>query len=355
MVIAHNLNSRQRQILWATIRRYVATAEPVGSKTLVEEYDFNVSSATVRNAMVSLERAGLLYQPHTSAGRIPSDSGYRLYVDHLMKPEPMAAQQACHLLDQQWQQAVGNLEALLNRAVQVLSRLSGYMALVTVPQTLGGVIRHVQLVPVSSRQVMLILVTDNFQTQSLLIEGIAEEEEPFQDTLQWISNFINHQLQGRSPRSLNQLDWSEWDRQLRQWGERLRSALESFQAQTLNAQTSILMQGISALLNQPEFSQLQQVQTLLHLLEVEQNQLLPLILEPTFPEEDRRATIRIGMENPLEPMRSCALISAQFFQEGIPVGSVGLLGPTRMFYENAIALVETTADYLSETLSSGNS
>ena len=160
------LTERQQRILWATIRHYIATAEPVGSRTLVEEYNLRISPATIRNVMSMLEKAGLLYQPHTSAGRIPSDSGYRIYVDKLITPSSELLQQVEQLLIDRLNPEGWSFEAVLRGAAQILATLSGCITLSTLPQTLTVTIRHLQLVQVEPKRVMLIVVTDAYQTQS---------------------------------------------------------------------------------------------------------------------------------------------------------------------------------------------
>ncbi|NJL83173.1 MAG: heat-inducible transcriptional repressor HrcA [Chloroflexaceae bacterium] len=348
------LSDRQQHVLWATIRHYIATAEPVGSKTLVQEYGLSVSSATIRNILGHLERTGLLYQPHTSAGRIPSDSGYRLYVDELIAPNQQVGKQVEQTLGQElrWD---WSFEALVQRAAQILAALSGYIALIALPQTANNRLRHLQLVAVASGQVMVIVVSDGYQTQSMLLNSAIATEDPEQveGELQILSNFLSSKLRGRSLSELATLDWGELDREFARYADFLKGLLQELsQRSQFTSTTPIVIRGVSEVLRQPEFSQLEQVQMLLHLLEEEQDQLCPLILGSSPEQPAKRVRIRIGSENPLEPMRSCALVSCVYRQGEIPVGSVGMIGPTRMLYENAIALVESAADYLSEALSS---
>lgn len=351
-----DLSTRYQNILKATIKHYIATAEPVGSKTLAAEYDLKVSSATIRNAMGRLEDAGLLYQPHVSSGRIPSDSGYRIYVDRLLVRDENISKIIARFLEQELQSEKGNFEVLLHRATKILATLSGYIALITLPQKLNTTLNHLQLVRVASGQIMLIVVTDSYHTQSILIESPFAEEAPIDEEvirseLEILSNFLDRQLKGQSLDKITAIDWREIDRQFERYTDFLKKlavAIEnSLKPSTFNP---IAIHGVAEILRQPEFSRLEQVQTLLYLLEEEQEQLLPVIF--TFPDLDRasqRVTIKIGAENPLEPMQICTLVSANYYQDNLPVGSVGVLGPTRMLYENAIALVETTADYLSDT------
>ena len=351
-----NLSERYQNILKATIKHYIATAEPVGSKTLAQEYDLKVSSATIRNAMGKLEDAGLLYQPHVSAGRIPSDSGYRIYVDRLLIPDDKLVKTIEQSLQQELQVEKTNFEALLQRAAKILSALSGYIALVTFPQNLNNTLRHLQLIQVDSGQIMLIVVTDSYQTKSILIkyspfinDGQEVDESEIEDELQILSNFLNHQLKGRTLTEIAILDWNEIDREFESYTDFLKilsNELKRYVQQ--NNSTPIAIHGVAELLHQPEFSQLEQVQTLLYLLEEKTNQLLPVIF--TFPNTRnsfKRVSIKIGTENFLEAMQTCTLVSANYYQDDTPIGSVGIIGPTRMLYENAIALVETTADYLS--------
>ena len=350
------LSERQQQILWATVHRYVATAEPVGSKALAAEYDLQVSSATIRNTMGRLEKVGLLYQPHTSAGRIPSDSGYRVYVDQLITPDDGKGEQLRQVYAQQLDWGRYNLEQLLQRAAQILATLSGHIALITLPQTTGHRIQSLHILPISPEQGMLVIVTDAYETQSMrldlsaLIANDHLEDEALDMTgeLQILSNFLNQKLRGQSITALQQLDWQELGEEFRAYTVVIQAILgEVVQRYQTPMVMPIVIRGIAEALRQPEFSEVQQIQTLLYLLEEEQEQLFPLIFKQP---QEPGATVRIGAENPLAPLNSCTLISAQYYKGNLPVGSVGLIGPTRMLYENAIALVESTAQYLSNAL-----
>ncbi|MGB3535820.1 MAG: heat-inducible transcriptional repressor HrcA [Microcoleaceae cyanobacterium] len=373
MSLQVKLTERQQHILWATVRHYIATAEPVGSKVLAKEYDLNVSPATIRNGMGLLEKEGLLYQPHTSAGRVPSDFGYRIYVDQLISPVETLAQQVTQLLREQLDHQSSSVETILKGAAQILSSLSGYITLITMPQTITDCLRHLQLVLIDPKTVMLVVVTDAYQTQSSVMElssqadtvtpsssssssssatnslPLPEDEELIEQELQLLSNFLNHHLRGRSLTELATLDWQALDREFQRYADFLRELLTNFSRRhQIPDYTRIQFSGVSEVLRQPEFSQLQQVQTLMHLLEDEQESLWPLIVQ--LPNEEETVNIRIGAENPLEPIQTCTLICAPYHRDTVPVGSVGMLGPTRMMYENAITLVEATANYLSEIL-----
>lgn len=360
------LSRRHEQVLNATVQHYIATAEPVGSKAIAQGYDFSVSPATIRNAMGWLEKEGLLYQPHVSAGRVPSDSGYRTYVDRLITtPLTSQSQRIGQTLTQGLStgQSYGNwsTEALLRRTSQILSTVSGYIALVTLPQHGGARPKHFQLVPMEAGRAMLVVVTDNYQTHSTVFDvpgwndenQTPELEDRIRRELEAISNFLNHQLRSQPFSQLHRLDWQELGESCERYGEKICSILialaDSHQVPHL---TQILISGISEILQQPEFSELAQLQTVIHLLEDEQELLWPVIFEGGngLLEQQERVSVRIGAENPLEPMQACTLVSALYHCGDEPVGSVGLLGPTRMDYGRAIASVEATADYLSDAL-----
>jgi heat-inducible transcriptional repressor len=357
------LSDRQKHVLWATVRQYVATARPVGSETLLEEYGLNVSSATVRNAMGRLEKIGLLYQPHTSAGRVPSDSGYRIYVDRLLTPSDTMKQQVEHLLTAQLNWEAWSLEAALRGAANILAVLSGYITLITLPQAASAALRHIQLVPVEASRMMLILVLDTYETQSILIsipqptDGNRQDADILSQELEILSNFLNHHLKGRSLHEISSLDWGELGHKFDRYAQLLQDTLiELGQRICKQAGSSqLLVSGLAEVLRRhPEFSEVQKVQTIIHLLEAERESLLPLFFETPMDADSQsmksNVTVRIGSENPLETMHNCALVSATYQWGESSLGSIGILGPTRMVYEDAIALVEATADLLSDVV-----
>jgi len=248
------------------------------------------------------------------------------------------------------------LEAMLRGAAHILATVSGYIALITMPQTYTARLHHIQLVLVDPNRVMLIFVTDSYETQSALLDlatgedNTPAEAELLERELQILSNFLNSHLRGRAIAELTQMDWTELDREFQRYGDFLKNILTELTRRSQSpAPTQLMMSGLSEVMRQPEFSEVHQVQTIVHLLEDEQDQIIPLIFEPS--PFGKRVSIRIGSENSLEPIRACTLISSTYCKGTTPVGSVGMLGPTRMVYENAIALVEATADYISEAIS----
>lgn len=356
------LTPRQQKVLWATIRSYIATAEPVGSKELAKKYNLGVSTATIRNDLATLEQGGLLFQPHTSAGRIPSNSGYRVYVDELLFPSENLQQEVWQTISQQLNQTLDtDVTSLLRRATRILAQLSGCIALITAPQNQLVVIRHLQLVLVDPQKIMVILVTDAYQTHSVLVNLGDMNSDPTEELiptppvspenlepeLQLLSNFLNFKLRGKTFSELQDLSWLSLDQEFRSftvWIQQLFLLVGRRCLQPVLGE--IYMAGVTELMRQPEFSQSQHVQSVVQLLEENKDE-LGQVLNPCYPGQ---VMVYIGTENPLEPIQHCTLLVGSYYRGESPMGNVSLLGPTRMLYETAIASVQLVASYLSDAL-----
>ena len=358
MTVPFLLNQRYQKILRAAVQHYIATAEPVGSNTLVREYNLSISSATIRNTLGKLEKARFLYQPHTSAGRIPSDFGYRIYVDKLMVPDYKYTKRIIRTLNGQLNQKFyDSNETFLQKVAQILTNLSGYIALITLPQMFPNKLYHLQLIQVSSKQIVFVVVTNDYKTKSILVDIpsvlINDNKEWLDEKLQIFSNFLNSHLKGRSIFDIPNSTWATIDQDFIDYSDFLKGILKQLRNNLqLSISTQIIIHGISEILRQPEFSKLKQVKMLIHLLEEEQDKLQSLILD--VPENkllNKQVNIRIGNENPLKSMHLYSLVYSTYCQHDIPVGSIGIIGPTRMLYENTIPLVESTANYLSKIFS----
>ncbi len=389
------LTPRQRKILWATVRSYIATAEPVGSKTLAQSYDLGVSTATIRNDLATLEQVGLLFQPHTSAGRIPSDFGYRVYVNDLLaspsstgiphdipQRDPHPALQ--RLMDQLDRQLGDDLDSLLQRVAQLLAHLSGCIALITPPQGPVVAIHHVQLVSVAPGRVMVLVVTDSYQTYSAMVTPPEWPSDRLEDELQLLSNFLTLKLRGKTFAELQDLSWLKLDEEFRSYGHWLQQLLRSVVQRHLRPSLGqVFSAGMTELMRQPEFSQAQRVQAVVQLIEEGSEQLQGMVglqpldmtgpyptqvTAPSFPkaevattEEDQEdqqdphpsripVIIYIGSENPLESLHHCTVIASTYHRRSAPLGTVTLLGPTRMAYERSIAAVQAVASHLTRAL-----
>jgi heat-inducible transcriptional repressor len=253
-----------------------------------------------------------------------------------------------------------SLEVVFRGAAEALATLSGYVTMITLPQTKRLTIKHIQLVRVELAKIMAIVVWNSYETQSILMQlpqasNQIADGDTLDRELQILSNFLNSKLRDRSVLEVFKLDWSELDRKFQHYVDLVSNLLMDLSKKSKPIHSSqIMIWGISEILSQPEFSQLDTVKTLLHLLESEQDKIWDLIFNPdanSLLDLQPKLSIKIGAENPLKPMQTCTLISTNYHQDSVPVGSVGLLGPKRMLYEDAIALVQSSASYISAAIS----
>jgi heat-inducible transcriptional repressor len=333
-----SLPRRQQEVLQATVRHYVDTVEPVGSHTLVRRFGLPASPATVRSAMGALEQRGLLTQPHTSAGRIPSQQGYRLFVDQLLPAPGAAALQLDRELagvGLQW----AALDDLLQHLARRLADLTGLLSLISRPLRPQPQLQAVRLVANSDR-LLVFLVQGSSLSSSLnlkLPRGIADE-------LPMLEAWANEQL-GNQPGG--SLPWDRLPAQLNRSAGLLRQALDSQASQARLGSGGVVAAGLGHLLGQPEFSRsttllpvVQQVDGAAHLL---------LAPDPQDPEAG--AGIWIGSEHPNTALEACALVQAPYRTADGASGQVAVIGPMRMAYATARAAVQSVASILQRLLS----
>jgi heat-inducible transcriptional repressor len=349
-----HLTDREQKVLWATIEQYILTAEPVGSKALVSGYDFDISPATIRNVMNMLDRSGLLFQPHTSAGRVPSDSGYRVYVDELIDPaSELTYSKHQFLASKSDRLGKSSLDGVMRDVAQILATLSGCIAVITAPNMQTMRIRHLQLVMVDDCKVMAIAVSDTYHTASVTMDLPSETKpEVLEGELNILNNFLNEHLRDKNWSELNSaLQWDDLDRQFQQYAVLLQQSLQ--QLMRLCDRTALgqmFISGLTELLRQPEFSNLRQVQNIVQLLEADRASLMALIIDQPTPSANS-VSIRIGSEISIEPIQNCTFISSTYLCDDKPVGTVGVLGPTRLGYTRAIASVQAAALHLTDAIS----
>ena len=322
------LSARQEQVLQATVHHYVDTIEPVGSRTLVQRFGIKASSATVRSAMGVLERRGLLTQPHTSAGRIPSALGYRRYVDDLL-PEPGVAVQ--HLerelagISLRW----AALDDLLLQLARRLTDFTGLMCLISRPQQPKTQLEAIRLVP-SGDRLLVMLVDDSGRASHLnlrLPHGASEELGAME---RWTEEqFLKE----------GDLNWEALPPQLQRSGGVLRNALE--QPPTA-PDKPLVVHGLSRLMAEPEFHTSHQLRPLLELIDEHPGALVHASDQPQ---------VWIGSEHPERALQACSVVQAPYRCGGEGRGQVALVGPMRMAYATARAAVERVARHLELLLS----
>ncbi len=335
------LNERAKKVLQAVIDSYIQTGFPVGSTLLAKTYDFSLSSATLRNIMAELEELGFLTHPHTSAGRVPTDRGYRYYIDSLISLDRDISQ-----LNEQLSHISGleseDIQHLLEEASQFLARLSHYTGVVVAPAEPEGAYKHIEFVRLRGNQVLIIFVTKTGAVQNKLIE--LDELIP-QHELNSFSGFLDAELEART--------LSEIRRRLL---ERLREEKAGFVRlleQTYRASQEVrerevdkvFIGGASQMLEAPEFADIEKMRVLFRAFE-DKYRLIKL-LDKTVAAEGIK--VFIGSENPFFEMQGCSLVVGNY-QAGNVVGTLGVIGPVRMQYKQVIEAVDYTAKLLSRIL-----
>jgi len=333
------LDKRKAFILATVVYEYINTAEPVGSVTLTQKYNLGVSSATIRNEMAELEAGGYLVQPHTSAGRIPSDAGYRIFVDQLMAPEPLAETDARRIRDQ-FREASRELDEVIDQATRLLSGLSRSVAIAIAPSRETHAFKHVQLLWLSARTSLIVIVTSLGVSAQELVEWKVDVEA---DQLTRLSNALNAVLGGRV---LEDIAASAIDRVCDTVGvsAEIRRALQTAFRNARRTDPQISASGAQNLLDQPEFHDLRKLRSILRIVE-EQKVLYDLIAEDLAQPTDT-PMVHIGAELGADEMAECSVVTVPYRFGDRGVGLLAILGPRRMPYGRLMSLAAGTAQSL---------
>jgi heat-inducible transcriptional repressor len=330
------LAERQRELLRAVIREYIATAEPVASGALVRRYGLVVSSATVRSELAALEEMGLLTHPHTSAGRVPTDLGYRYFIESLM-PRPSLLPDEQVRVSHQFQQSLSNTTEWLRLAASTLARLTAEASIVTPPEATRSALKHVEAVPISERRVLLVAVFDGGAVQQQLVE-LREPETTEQ----------LRRLSARLTATLGKPDSAAIRAAVAQEGvveAQIVGALgHVLQEHDATRMRDVYYDGIQNILAQPEFAESDSIRDVVRLLEDRTRlaAILPLELGAN------EVRVAIGSEHRSEPLRGLSLIFGRYGGGGDVVGYIGILGPTRMDYARSIGAVRYVGSLMSD-------
>lgn len=336
------MDGRKRKVLHAIILDYIATADPVGSRTIAKKYNLGVSPATVRNEMADLEEMGLLEQPYTSAGRIPSQLGYRYYVDSLMIKETLPAD-IKEVIRGALMSRVKETESLIQLSSKLLSQLTNYTALIMAPYYAKSTLRYIQLLPVEENKAVIIVVLDNGHVEHCIVD-VPDLLAPEDFTA--ISHILNERLRGLALEQWKPSVLKSIYAELKYQKKVLNNIIEIIEnSLAVDHDNRVFLGGTLNILNQPEFKDINKVKGLLSLLEEAE------IIKDILQGQNNEGTIvKIGTENTHEGMKDCSLITTTYELDGEPIGTIGILGPTRMEYSKAISIVEFLTKALTEGL-----
>lgn len=335
------LTDRQRAILHSIVENYIRFAEPVGSRTIAKHSEINYSSATIRNEMADLEELGFLEQPHTSAGRIPSEKGYRYYVDHLIQPNQVSIADV-ESFRELFKERYFEIDQSIRQAALILSELTNYTAIILGPEIFQTHLRSIQIVPLDHERAVALIITDTGKVENRLVTipaGVSMSQ------IEQMVNLINHRLRGITIAELQGKIFSELSDAMRknlEQYEELQQILVQILAQT--PEDRVFLGGKLQILAQPEFRDIDKAKMLFQLME--QNDTMVQL----FNHSSKGITVKIGSENNHDLVNQCSIISASYEIDGQIVGSIGILGPTRMEYGKVMGMLEHISRDLSKLL-----
>ncbi|MDQ0876972.1 heat-inducible transcriptional repressor [Paenibacillus sp. V4I3] len=335
------LTERQRMILSAIIDDYVRSAEPIGSRSISKRGNVGFSPATIRNEMSDLEEMGYLEQPHTSAGRIPSHKGYRYYVDHILQHGTLHNNDLDSMKGA-FAERIQEMEGVIQHVAGMLSSLTNYTSIVLGPEVFSTTLKHLQIIPLTETTAVAIIVmnTGHVENKTVSIpEGIRMSE------IEKVVNILNAKLKNVpliefKSRLYNEIS-SELSKYVNGYQELLAVVESVLQS---NEKDRVFLSGMTNMLTQPEFKDVDKVKSIFDLLEE-----APTLIK-LFTSSNEGIEIKIGAENSIEAINNCSLITASYSIGDKPLGTIGILGPTRMEYGRVISLMEHLSKHLEVVL-----
>lgn len=336
-----NLTEREKEILTNLINYYITTADPVGSRVIANKFSMGISSATIRNTLQDLEELGLLQQPHISAGRVPTDLGYRFYVDYLVKPDELNEKEKQYIRNSLKHGDIG-IHELLGQTCKLLSEITDQLGVSTAPRFNEGVLRKINLVPISSNRIMVIVVVKSGLARTMImeIEATISDKELIK-----VEQLLNERLSGLTLGEIRE-SVSKRLSDVSGTGKLVKLIIDSKDKIWTEANSgNIHLAGTDQLVSKPEFSDIKQVSKIIKLLENES------ALSEIFNDAIREGlVITIGEENKMKDIINCSMVTSQY-RAGKVVGTIGIVGPTRMAYSKLVSVVDYTARTLTEILS----
>jgi len=329
------LDERKMKILQAIIRNYLETGEPVGSRTISKYTDLNLSSATIRNEMSDLEEMGYIVQPHTSAGRIPTDRGYRLYVDSMMEENARQVEELKEMLVEKDEK----MDHLLKQVAKVLAVNTNYATMVTAPRTSGNKVKFIQLSRVSDEQILVVVVAEG----NIIKNTIISVSEPIDDeTMLKLNILLNTSLNGLAIDEINLALISKMKTQAGEYGAFIGDVIDAV-AETIkdDDDLEVYTSGANNIFKYPELANEENASGLITAFE--EKQILAQLAEYNSDESETKNGIRvyIGEESPISGMKDCSIVTASYeFGDGMK-GTIGIIGPKRMDYEKVVGTLQT--------------
>ncbi len=340
------LDERKLKILQAIIRNYLETGEPVGSRTISKYTDLNLSSATIRNEMSDLEELGYILQPHTSAGRIPSDKGYRLYVDRMMqeKEEQLSqATQEVRELHKLLLEREDKMESVLKQMAKMLAADTNYATMISAPQMRGNKLKFIQLSRVDKGQLLTTIVIEG----NVIKNSMIAIDDPLDDEMLWKLNILlNTNLNGMPIEEINLAMISKLKQQAGAYANIVAAVMDAVEAEIKDDEdVEIYTSGANNIFKYPELADNRRASELINTLE-EKQLLTELVNETLSDDAGTGIQVYIGNETPVKTMKDCSVVTATYeLEEGVR-GTIGIIGPRRMDYDKVVHTLKTLKSQL---------
>lgn len=335
------LDERKTKILQAIIRNYLETGEPVGSRTISKYTDLNLSSATIRNEMADLEEMGYILQPHTSAGRIPSDKGYRFYVDTLMEEKEREVVEMKEMLVERQDK----METLLKQVAKVLAQNTQYATMISAPQTHRNKVKFIQLSRVDDNQILAVIVVEGnvIKNNILSVDGGLTDE-----TLLKLNILLNTHLNGLSMDEINLGMISALKQQAGIHSDIVSEVIDAVaEAIKADEDLEIYTSGTNNIFRYPELADQAKASELINTFE-EKQQLHELVVDTLADEKNTGIQVYIGDETPVQSMKDCSVVTATYELGDGMRGTIGIIGPKRMDYDKVVGTLRTLQSRLDE-------
>lgn len=339
-----DLNERKIKILEAIINDYIETGEPIGSRTIAKKYDLGVSSATIRNEMSDLEELGLIIQPHTSSGRVPSDKGYRLYVDKFMGERKLTKEET-EFLKNVISSNINHMDYLMEQTAKALSILTNYTTVISKPKINEINIKYIQLMPLDEVSIIAVLVTENKDIKNIVVKI---NKELCQNDLLLISNKISNIVKNYSLDEIkenlilnNKTFFSEEDEIINLVFK------EIFKLFKEEEEIKLYTSGVNNILDFPEFSDVEKAKTIFQTFE-EKDTLVNIFCK-NDKTNSNSIQILIGNENTIEPLKDCSIVKTEY-KIANAIGTIGIIAPTRMDYAKAVSVLNGIVKNINDVL-----
>lgn len=339
------MDERKIKILQAIINDYVRSGEPIGSRTIAKKYDLGISSATIRNEMADLEDMGYLQHLHSSSGRKPSDKGYRLYVDKLMQVSELSPEQELMIKQKFVDSALHEVDRMIKHATILMSQLTNLICIVRSPSVGKSYIKSIQLLKIDSITILLVIITDSGIIKNNIIKMANEIKD---EVIKKLNNILNLRLKGLNVESINLVVVNNLKRDLTGYDDIFNIIIPTLYDSLADIDNSdIYMEGTPNIFNYQEYNDIDKAKELLSML-YDKKKVKGLL------NNNSKISIKIGNENFLEDAKECSVISAAYSFGNQEIGSIGVIGPTRIPYSKVISVLAVIVKEINDCLTNGS-